>query len=189
MSPHAASGRWYKKIRGHRHYFGPLDDWQTAINRYQDQKDDLYAGRKPRLTPDECVTVRELCNLFLEAKRQRVDTEDLKARTWQDYRQTCKSLIKALGGERVIDDLRPDDFTAISLRLNKDYSAVVGRNLIQRIRTVFKWATDIDLITHPMKFGPDFQRPSKKRERRERREAGQRMFTASLTVPMTSFVP
>ena len=57
-----ASGRWAKKIRGRLHYFGrwgntrggkitPVDDVrasaQEAVDLYNEQRDDLQAGRTP----------------------------------------------------------------------------------------------------------------------------------------------
>ena len=35
LSPHPASGRWYKKHKGRRYYFGRLDDWESAFRRYE----------------------------------------------------------------------------------------------------------------------------------------------------------
>ncbi|MEM8495809.1 MAG: hypothetical protein AAF663_10540 [Planctomycetota bacterium] len=48
LSPHVATGRGYKKIRGKRHYFGPLDDWRGPLDRYTEQRNDLELGRTPR---------------------------------------------------------------------------------------------------------------------------------------------
>src|SRR3954468_15326693 len=83
LFPHATK-RWAKKIRGKLFYFGPWNDWQAALNRYQDQKDDLYAGRKPRVSAAG-VTVRDLLNRFLTAKKQLLDSGELAPRTWADY--------------------------------------------------------------------------------------------------------
>ncbi len=49
--------RWCKTIRGTRHYFGDLDDWKGALERYQATRDDLQAGRTPRPAPGEGVSV------------------------------------------------------------------------------------------------------------------------------------
>jgi hypothetical protein len=43
-----AVGQWAKEIRGRMRYFGPRAYWQAALKMYQEQRDDQYAGRKPR---------------------------------------------------------------------------------------------------------------------------------------------
>src|SRR5258708_1996747 len=82
--PHA-TGRWAKKIRGKMRYFGPWDDPNAALKKYLEQKDALHAGRKPR-EANEGVTIKELCNQFLTAKRALVESGELTNRSWQDYK-------------------------------------------------------------------------------------------------------
>ena len=178
LSPHPASGRWYKVIRARRYYFGKLDDPDGALDNYLDQKDDLHAGRKPRGRRTGGIAVRELCNRFLKAKRDLVASGDMKERTWTDYRDACAVVVETFGPNRAVDDLRPEDFDTLRAVLARRHSAIVLRNVIQRVRSVFKWASDMDHVERPLKFGPHFKSPPKKRIRRERREAGEKLFTA-----------
>jgi len=41
-----AAGYWAKKIKGKVRYFGRWDDWRSALAKYEQQKDDLEAGRR-----------------------------------------------------------------------------------------------------------------------------------------------
>src|SRR6476620_1244386 len=80
LFPHATR-RWAKKIRGKMHYFGPWDDPDGSLKKYLEQKDDLHAGRKPRDT-SEGVTVKVLCNAYLNHKKAFLDAGELSPRTW-----------------------------------------------------------------------------------------------------------
>ena len=93
------------------HYFGPWDDpdGSSWLKKYLAEKDDLHAGRKPR--PDsEAVTVRDVCNSFLNHKRDLRDNGELSPRTWAQYKETCDQLVEHLGKRRLVSDLGPDDF-------------------------------------------------------------------------------
>jgi len=46
LFPHA-SGRWAKKVEGRMAYFGPWSDPAGALAKWEAQKDDLLAGRRP----------------------------------------------------------------------------------------------------------------------------------------------
>src|SRR5262245_18534810 len=108
LFPHATR-RWAKKIRGKLHYFGPWDDPQAALNKYLDQRDDLHAGRTPRVS-GEGLTVRDLLNRFLTTKSHLVDTHELTPRTFADYRLACERVSRVFGLTRLVTDLAADDF-------------------------------------------------------------------------------
>ena len=176
LFPHA-TGRWAKKIRGKFVYFGKWDDPDAALAKYLDEKDDLYAGRTPRVSRDG-LTIRDLLNRFLTAKRHLVDTHELTRRTFADYHATCERLKDAFGPTRLVEDLASDDFEHLRAVLSKTRGPVALGNEIQRIRVVCKYAYDAGLIDRPVRYGPTFKRPSKKVLRRAQQENGERMFEA-----------
>jgi integrase len=176
LFPHATK-RWAKKIRGKMYYFGPWPDPQGSLQKFLDQKDDLYAGRVPRVTGDG-LTMRDLLNRFLTTKRLLVDTREITPRTFADYHATCDRIGKAFGLNRLVEDLASDDFEKLRGELARTWGPVTLGNEIQRIRVVFKYAMDAGLVQRPVIYGPGFKRPSKKTLRKERHAKGPRMFEA-----------
>src|SRR5271170_2435983 len=87
LFPHA-TGRWAKKIRGKMHYFGPWNDPDGALKKYEAQKDALHSGRKPREDAGG-LTVKHLVNDFLNHKNALVASGELSPLTWGDYKTAC----------------------------------------------------------------------------------------------------
>jgi integrase len=177
LFPHATR-RWAKKIRGKLHYFGPWEDPDGALNKYLAEKDALHAGRKPRPDP-EALTVKELVNDFLDFKETLVDSGELKQRSWDDYKAACDLIVKHFGKGRRVDDIGPDDFATLRTKLAKKWGPVTLGNVIQRIRVVFKYAADNDLVERAPHYGQGFKRPSRKTIRLERARKGAKLFSAA----------
>src|SRR5207248_7846690 len=152
LFPHATK-RWAKKIRGKMHYFGPWDDPDGALKKYLEQKDALHAGRKPREV-SAGVTVKELCNTFLNAKNDLVDSGELTLRSWRDYKAAADLIVSHLGKHRLVSDLGPDDFASMRTKMAKWWGPVALGNTIQRVRAVFKYALDSAMIDRPVIYGP-----------------------------------
>lgn len=181
LFPHATK-RWAKKIRGKLHYFGPWTvDYdaghEAALARYLSEKDALHSGRKPRSESNE-LTVVELADAFLVHKKALQDAGELTPRTWADYKQATDFLVKHFGRGRVVEDIHPDEFGTLRAKLVKRWGPIRVGNMIQRIRSVFKFATDERLIQRPVVFGQSFKRPSKKTLRLERAKKDVQMFEA-----------
>ncbi len=88
----------------------PENGWKAALDLYQRQRDDLHAGRKPRDTNDDGLTVRDLCNRFLTSKQHQLDTGEITNRTFLDYKAVTDRIVKVFDKNRLVDDLAADDF-------------------------------------------------------------------------------
>lgn len=170
------TGQYAKKVRRKLRYFGTDPD--AALAKWFDEKDALLAGRTPRLHPVG-LTVRELVNRFLAAKKSLVDTGDLSRLTWTAYYTACKQLIETFGKDRSIPDLAGPDFERLRAALAARLGPVSLGVAIQRIRTVLKFAFDEGLIEKPVQFGSTFKKPSRKAVRKARHESGSKIIAAA----------
>jgi integrase len=175
LFPHA-SGVWAKKIRGKLHYFGPWADPEGALQKYLAERDALHAGKKPKPEPGT-VTVKELCNAFLNHKQALLDNGELGPRMFADYREAAGFVVTQFGKQRPVADLGPGDFAALRDTLAKRYGPVRLGNTVQRIRSLFKFGLDDLLLDRPVPFGRQFARPSKKVLRLHRAGRGPNLFT------------
>jgi integrase len=190
LTPHPG-GVWMKKILGKIHYFGrwgrirkgnmerlPDDSWwQDALAIYKAQADDLHAGRTPSIKTDG-LTVVELRGRFLTAKSRALDAGEISARTYAEYRATADLLIATFGENRLVDDLASNDFEALRDDLAKRFGPVRLGNEVQKVRTVFKYGFETGLIDKPIRYGPQFKKPSASVLRRHRAKNGERMIEA-----------
>ena len=101
-----AAGVWAKKICGKLHYFGPWSDPEGALQRYVDRRDDLQAGRVPRVK-EKTLAVGELLDGYLSAKKAFVDSGEILSTTFDEYHRTCVRIGRVFGLKRLVNDL-PD---------------------------------------------------------------------------------
>lgn len=191
-------GYWSKKIGGKIRHFGRWgrvvsgklskvegDGWKEALELYKAQVDNVHAGRindspvvrSPQATSAE-LTVAELCNRFLTAKLQLVESGEITSRTFDEYKHTTDRLIATFSKTRVVDSLTADDFEGLRADIAKQWGPIRLGNEIQRVRTVFKYGFEAGLIEKPVRFGPQFKKPSRHVLRKHRAASGQRMFEA-----------
>lgn len=169
------NGQWAKKIHKKLRYFGT--DAEVAIKRFEQERDALYSGRDPRLYSAGGLTVADGCNLFLHAKELLRKSGELTQVSYDDYERTCKRIIEQFGRQRTVESLTPTDFNELRDTLSKTLGTVALGNEINRVRIVFRYCDDADLIRHPVKFGPHFRRPSAKLQRLAKAQAGSKYVT------------
>jgi integrase len=190
LTPHA-SGAWQKKIRGKIHYFGKWakrvngkleriegDGWQEALEQYKAVADDLHAGRTPRVQDADGLTVADLCNRFLTAKLRQQTSGELGPRMFQEYRETCDTLVAAFGQTRLVEDLAADDFEALRATMAERWGPTRLGNGITRVKSVFKYGLDNALMERPVRYGSEFVKPAKAVMRRHRAKNGKKFLEA-----------
>lgn len=151
-------------------------DGQLSLAMWLDQKDELLAGRTPRV-PGEGLTVMDACNRFLTHKRRQRETGELSARSFEEYNKTTDRLIRVFGKHRLVADLNSQDFADLRADIAKTNGLIRIGNEIQRTRSLFKFCYDEGLIDRPMRYGQSFAKPSQKSLRMARASKGPQMFT------------
>jgi len=174
-----ATGQWAKKVNGKLHYFGK--DKDKALDEWVRVKDALLAGR-PRpaetTTDNKLITVRELCNLFLDHKDGRVEISKLKRRSWADYQVECARLVKILGANTPVNFLTEKDFDDLLRKISKGVKHKTAEGRIVRCRAVFRFG-EKRRHTGPILYRmEDFIKPSRADIEREKGDS-QKVFDAS----------
>ncbi|MEQ1904755.1 MAG: site-specific integrase [Pirellulaceae bacterium] len=158
-----ASGQWAKKVRGKMEYFGVWSDPQTALDEWLFHKDNLLAGRSRQSHDPDALTVVDLGESFLQSKERKVQTGELAQCTFDDYREVAKVVVAELGERTPVEQLRPDDFAKLRLRLAKGVNLKTLEGRIAYVRAIFNHADKNGWIERSLSkiWGTEFGKPSK----------------------------
>lgn len=174
-----SNGQWLKKVDGKLKGFGPWDDHAGALKRYHE----LMTGRSS--APAEAngeVTVKELCNLWLDHQKGKFDNGELSQRSWDDNLRIAKRIVEVFGPNREADSLQPKDFKRLRKKITDHHKSlhVVKREVIST-KAPFKYGAENRLIRLPF-YGTEFNTPTAAQIRKQRsdkkREHGEVRFTA-----------
>jgi integrase len=176
------SGRWCKKHQGKQYYFGPVDDWKTALDRFKKEWPYILDGKGQPLSDDMFTsgeyTLADLCNEFCNAKKSRIKSGELAARTFKGVRAICDRLIEYLGRDQIVEQLSPRDFEKLRAQLATRYSIPTMKAIITQCRAPFRFAKAHRDIK--VDFGDSFAPPSAKSIRiarnKIRKTDGAKMF-------------
>jgi integrase len=175
------NGSWVKKIKGRLHYFGPVTDPDAALQKYLDQRDDLHAGRIPRAKLEAGPILADAVNAFIHAKKHKLECGDISARSFYDLYAAAERVVKFFRRDRLLTDIRPEDFAAFERTFPKTWGALARGRQIQHTRSIFLYAMTQGLIETVVRFG-DFKKPSKSVLRKAKAKArtanGLKMFEA-----------
>ena len=167
---------WCKKWKGKPYYFGA--DKAKAEERYRAEWDDIINGRARRQDAN-ALTVADLCNEFLTARRDRVDSGELSPRSWNEYHLAAERIVDTFGKARAVVDLRPADFGKLRATVAKRLGPVALTKFITLTKTILAFAYNAELIPAPVRYGDEFDKPPKRVMRLERHVKGARLMAAA----------
>ncbi len=104
------NGQRCKKIRGQVHFFGVCSDPEGALQRYHAVAAYLHASRTPRSVSSLGHTVKDACNAFLGWRKETMHAGEIGPRCFEDCQSILTTSEAAVGKNRLVAGLRPDDF-------------------------------------------------------------------------------
>jgi integrase len=161
LFPHATK-RWAKKVKGKLHYFGPWDDPNGALEEWVRVRSALLAGLpRPQHRPD-VYAVADICEAFLQHRNTKVESGELRQRTWDEYKAVCDLMMQAFGKERFADEIKPEEFSKLRSLIAKKKRPKTIHNLITRCQAVINFSNKNGLTEKPILTGTYFEKPSAK---------------------------
>jgi hypothetical protein len=82
-----------------------------------------------------------------------METGELSIHTFNDYKRTCDLLVSTFGKQRLITDLRPDDFAAMRKTMAKKWGLQRIAKAIQFVRCVLRNGSSLQRFA-PRKIAP-----------------------------------
>jgi integrase len=123
------------------------------------------SGDDGRQRPHPCVTVSDGLRIWADAKRDQEIIGELSPRTLADYLNVA-GLCSDLMGSMPVCRVTPGDWLAFRSLLAVRWGKVRVGNAVTWIRSAFRWLDEAGAICRPMRFGPDFRKPRRRRSDR-----------------------
>lgn len=171
-----ATKRWAKKIKGRTHFFGPWDNWESALEQYEHAAPYIHAGKPVPPKESDALTVGGLVNSFLEHRDTERKSGEITERHFAELKRTGAFVISALGRHTYVESLTPSDFAELRNRIASSGGLVHLANQIQRCRTIFNFAHKNQMVDRPLRMGMSFSKPSKVALRKERQARPAKVF-------------
>lgn len=122
-------------------------------------------------------TLEQLCAAFLEAKHASVLGGELSPKTFDGYGRACADVIVVLGAARRAASVGPADFAMLRDAIGSRLGPCGLATYIRMVRTLFKWGWRCEFLDRPIRYGDEFEQPSKAVIRKSRLE--RRVYTAT----------
>ena len=186
---HKGRGYWCKTVLGKHHYFGKVANdpqGKEALKRWLREKDWLLAGLEPPVNDGSgVVTVKSLCNAFMESKEAALNAGDLAQRTYDELFETCKFFMSSVPAVTPAKVVGPVHFAKVLAAIHRKCKSPNTRGkFVGQIKSIFKHAMDSDLIDGLPNFGKSFAKPKQKAYRKHANAKGDQTFSSEQIVAL-----
>jgi integrase/recombinase XerD len=140
------TGQYCKKIKGKIYYFG--NDKKLALQRYLEQSTVLHSGKcLPPVDKSGSISIKYLCNLYLEHQQSRAAIGQIKLRHICDQKILLRDFVSSVGQSQSINNMSTIDIqNYVGMLIGKKKSPNTINNRIAAIKAMFNWARDNEVV-------------------------------------------
>ena len=166
-------------VQAARQSFYFTSDKDKSLAEYVAGRGYFDAGQRPPVsTTDEVHQIQDLLNAHEQHERARRDNGETTIKTHQMRRRTCDLVAEYLPTDMLVTSLRPHHFESLRRQLSKRLSAVTLGHELSRIKAIFRFDFESELIPAMPNFGPAWRRPPKRLTRKAKSVRAARLFSA-----------
>lgn len=139
------TGQYCKKIRGKVYYFGK--DKREALRQYHLHASALHAGRGKQPDPDTALTIKDLCNLYLDYQNKQLAGKQIRWAHFCDQKRYLAVFLAYIGPDTPVGDVITLTLQNFRSKLIDDgLAADTINNRLRAIRAVYNWARDNEIL-------------------------------------------
>jgi len=139
------TGQYCKKIKGKLYYFGT--DRKIALEKYLEKAANLHSGKEPMPKFTNNLSLRTLCNLYLDYQESRVAIGEIKLRHLYDQTSLLKDFVRFIGPNHIASDVSTIDLQNYRRKLIKAGKAPSTiNNRIATFKAMYNWAINNEII-------------------------------------------
>ena len=140
------TGQYCKRIRGRLYYFG--SDKKRALEKYLSDAAQLHSGHAPEPgTHNSNLSLKNLCNLYLEHQHTRVQAGEIKPAQVSDQTTILRAFAQFLGPSRPVCEISTLELQRYRSKLiGEARSAARINNHISAFKAMLHWALNNQVI-------------------------------------------
>lgn len=139
------TGQYCKKIKGKIYYFGT--DKQLALQKYLEQASYLHLNKGKKPVEDSGLTIKTLCNLYLDHQESRVNSGEIKQRQLYDQTRLLKPFVKFCGVNTQVSEITTFQLQQYRKKLVAASMAPnTINNHISAVKAMCNWAIDNEIV-------------------------------------------